>query len=126
MRCLDKYGWPVELVRGRPVLNLLRRLIHTRKIVMKWQAPTSTPADDVSAELPGDAPDLRAELSLLRRRYRWAANELLACDYGDNPKGDKVGWHVYGWRDRSGERRIYGPSIDEAIDNELREHERKA
>jgi len=39
-----------------------------------------------------------------RARYQWAANELLACDYGDNPKGNMVGWIVYGWRDRSGRR----------------------
>lgn len=55
----------------------------------------------------------------LKRRYTWAANELLACDYGDNdnPAG-VVGWRVYGWRDRIGNRRIYGQSIDAAIDAE--------
>jgi hypothetical protein len=36
---LDKYGWPVETFKGRPVLNFLRRLIHTRKIVRRWQVP---------------------------------------------------------------------------------------
>lgn len=29
---IDKHGWPVECVIGRPFLNLVRRLIHTRKI----------------------------------------------------------------------------------------------
>jgi len=28
----DKHGWPVERVKGRPILNFLRLLIHTRKI----------------------------------------------------------------------------------------------
>jgi len=32
MQFLDKLGWPVERVKGRPVLNFLRLLIHTRKI----------------------------------------------------------------------------------------------
>lgn len=28
---LDKLGWPIETIRGRPVLNFLRRCIHTRR-----------------------------------------------------------------------------------------------
>ena len=32
MQFLDKYGWPVERVKGRWFLNLLRLLVHTRKI----------------------------------------------------------------------------------------------
>jgi hypothetical protein len=61
------------------------------------------------------------------KRYQWAANELLACDYGDNDAGG-VGWIVFGWRDVNGVhsviprdkvRRIYGSSINDAIDAEL-------
>ena len=62
--------------------------------------------------------ELEKALSLEHRRYQWCANELLACDYGDNPKGI-VGYRVYGWRDRTGERIIYGSSINEAVDAEL-------
>jgi hypothetical protein len=56
-------------------------------------------------------------------RYQWAANELLACDYGDNDKGG-VGWCVYGWRQPKDiqhheRKRIYGASIDQAIDAEI-------
>jgi hypothetical protein len=29
----DSYGWPVELVRGRPVLNFFRRIL-----VTSWRA----------------------------------------------------------------------------------------
>ena len=29
MICRDKYGWPVELIIGRPVTNFIRLLIHT-------------------------------------------------------------------------------------------------
>lgn len=62
---------------------------------------------------------VRDELVNLKRRYTWAANELLACDYGDNDHPSKTfGWRVYGWRSRGGERRIYGDSIDMAIDIE--------
>jgi len=32
MQFLDRYGWPVERVEGRPVLNFFRLLIHTCKI----------------------------------------------------------------------------------------------
>ena len=64
---------------------------------------------------------LRSKLEQLQKRYTWAANELLACDYGDNDHPSRtVGWRVYGWRDRSGNRRIYGDSIDMAIDIEMR------
>jgi hypothetical protein len=37
MQFLDKYGWPVERVQGRPVLNLIRLFLHTRKIVRRWE-----------------------------------------------------------------------------------------
>ncbi len=34
---LDKYGWPVEIIEGKWFQNLVRRLIHTRKIKHgKW------------------------------------------------------------------------------------------
>lgn len=29
---LDKHGWPVERVKGRPIMNALRILLHTRRI----------------------------------------------------------------------------------------------
>ena len=29
---LDKYGWPVEKIKGRSVTNLIRLLLHTRSI----------------------------------------------------------------------------------------------
>lgn len=67
--------------------------------------------DDLKKQLTA----ARAEIERLRERYTWCANELLACDYGDNDHG-KMGWIVYGWRSRNGERRIYGDSIDAAID----------
>ena len=37
MRFLDKYGWPVERVEGRPALSLIRLILHTRKIVRHWE-----------------------------------------------------------------------------------------
>jgi len=30
---LDKYGWPVERIKGRWFLNFMRLLIHTNKIL---------------------------------------------------------------------------------------------
>ncbi len=32
MYCVDKDGWPVERIKGRPVQNLARLLLHTRWI----------------------------------------------------------------------------------------------
>jgi len=32
MKFLDKFGYPVETIEGRPVQNFIRRLIHTRKV----------------------------------------------------------------------------------------------
>jgi len=32
---LDKLGWPVEVIKGRRILNFFRRLIHTRMITIK-------------------------------------------------------------------------------------------
>lgn len=57
-----------------------------------------------------------------QRRLNWVANELLACDYGDNNHPSHVvGWHVYGWRNavRKHDRRIYGDTINMAVDLEL-------
>jgi hypothetical protein len=70
---------------------------------------------------------LERRIAELERRYQWAANELLACDYGDNPtQGKEVGWIVFGWRRKkinglphAEEPRIYGASIDIAIDREI-------
>jgi len=32
MQFLDKYGWPVERIKGKYVLNFFRLIIHTRCI----------------------------------------------------------------------------------------------
>jgi len=32
---LDKFGWSVETIKGRWLLNFLRRLIHTRRITRR-------------------------------------------------------------------------------------------
>jgi hypothetical protein len=64
------------------------------------------------------AAKLDVDLARAEKRYKWCANELLACDYGDNDTG-AIGWIVYGWRDRTGQRRIYGRSINEAVDSEI-------
>ncbi len=40
---LDKLGWPIELIKGRPITNFIRCLIHTRKIVRKWEPTPQKP-----------------------------------------------------------------------------------
>lgn len=83
-------------------------------------------AKHATAEQSALAANERAEAA--EKRLTWAANELLACDYGDNQENKGVGWIVFGWRDVSGissvipperQRRIYGPSISAAIDQAI-------
>ncbi len=34
---MDKYGWPIERVKGRHVINFIRTLLHTCKIKLgRW------------------------------------------------------------------------------------------
>ena len=41
----DKYDWPVERIRGRPITNLIRLLLHGRKL-RRWKpGPTQTDTD---------------------------------------------------------------------------------
>lgn len=41
-RALDRLGWPVETIRGRPILNAIRLLLHTRRIA-RWSPPVFKP-----------------------------------------------------------------------------------
>jgi hypothetical protein len=36
---LDKYGWPVERIIGRPVTNAIRLALHTRAVIseVEWK-----------------------------------------------------------------------------------------
>ena len=48
MVCLDKYGYPVTGFEGKPIINFIRKLIHTRKIVRKWTPPEQKPNPNVA------------------------------------------------------------------------------
>lgn len=51
----DSFGWPVELVQGRPILNVFRRLLVTDCIVTwrkrheGWPKSESSPNDCVGS-----------------------------------------------------------------------------
>ncbi|MCK9494195.1 MAG: hypothetical protein M0R75_01690 [Dehalococcoidia bacterium] len=47
-RALDKYGWPVETIKGRPIQNAIRLLIHTRRVA-RWEQPVSSDLSRVTA-----------------------------------------------------------------------------
>ena len=32
---IDKNGWPLEFIKGRPFVNLIRRLLYTRRVTTK-------------------------------------------------------------------------------------------
>lgn len=54
------------------------------------------------------------KLAEAQARYIWLADKVLACDYGDNDtQGEAVGWNI---RHCKGPDKIYGTSIDAAID----------
>ena len=53
MQFLDRLGWPVERIEGRPILNFFRLCIHTRKIVRKWEPTKQEPDPSVSCESEG-------------------------------------------------------------------------
>ena len=44
---LDKDGWPVERIIGRPINYLIRLLIHARSY-REWSSPTFPPDDSIS------------------------------------------------------------------------------
>lgn len=62
--------------------------------------------------------ELEAKIDELQKnadRYRWLANEVLYCDYGDNDRENEIGWGVQLKRS-SQEPFMFGKSINEAID----------
>ena len=62
-----------------------------------------------------------AEASTTVDRYQWLANRVLACDYGDNEHGRKIGWRIRHDLLANGGRQpafMYGKSINEAVDAE--------
>lgn len=75
------------------------------------------------AQLKERAELLEKDAERYRKRLQWAANELLVCDYGDNPDIQQVGWIICGWKEQKKQihekRRIYGSSIYQAIDSEI-------
>lgn len=49
---LEKNGWPVETFRGRPVMNLIRYILHGRKIVSRkgWEDHARKWMEDINAQ----------------------------------------------------------------------------
>lgn len=50
---LDRYGWPVERIKGRPIRNLLRMLIHGRRIA-RWPSQTAGSVAAPAAQQEGE------------------------------------------------------------------------
>lgn len=54
-------------------------------------------------------------------RFKWLANRVLACDYGDNNlEGIWIGWRIIN-NLRDGVSFMFGSSINEAIDAAMKE-----
>ena len=78
----------------------------------------------IAAANPATIGQLLAERDALLKdaeRYKWLANRVLVCDYGDNDTGDQVGWRIqsklcHGSEFGRQSPIMYGPSIDAAID----------
>ena len=47
---LDKYGYPVERIKGRPIINLIRLSLHTRRIKRGQWRPTPSKHDAAAQE----------------------------------------------------------------------------
>lgn len=107
-------------VSGYTVATVRRLLDEKDDVIIRvqsmWNEQATQDADRIAA--------LEAERDALRvndERYRWLANRVLACDYGDNDApGDRVGWRIrHDLLERRGERQpafMYGAGIDAAID----------
>ena len=54
MRYLDKHGFPVELIKGRPITNLLRLILHTRQIQSDSKAQIDKLARFIMSEIDGE------------------------------------------------------------------------
>lgn len=54
---LDKYGWPVERIQGRPVTNAIRLLLHTRSIITRaeWKRREDARWSDLRGNGPSGA-----------------------------------------------------------------------
>lgn len=51
LRPLDRYGWPVVTLKGRPITNAIRFLLHTRRIGW-WMPPVQKPDVNTTAFVP--------------------------------------------------------------------------
>lgn len=76
------------------------------------------------AEAKAEAELLREDAERYRRLFQWAANELLSCDYGENDGVElvgkpQIGWRVHGWRFKENNFKIYGESIEIAVQNQI-------
>ena len=59
---------------------------------------------------------MQERMDTMQARLNWLTNEVLYCDFGDNQEPcQKIGWGIRTKR-RDGEPFIFGPSVDEAID----------
>jgi hypothetical protein len=47
----DRYGWPVERIIGRPIINIIRRILHT-DIVQSCRRPNMELTDAVKEPKP--------------------------------------------------------------------------
>ena len=63
MEFLDELGWPVERLRGRPVLNFCRLLIHTRRVVRHWR-PTVTQLEAILESNDGASIEVQPDGSI--------------------------------------------------------------
>lgn len=53
MTPLDKYGWPVERIQGRPIINAIRLLLHTRAVVSDAEWRRREQARALAPTMPG-------------------------------------------------------------------------
>ncbi len=63
MQFLDSHGWPVVTIKGRPIINFIRRILHTRKIKRgTWKQAPFVRDDSCGCQYSSVSPDMSCDV----------------------------------------------------------------
>ena len=70
MQFLDSLGWPVERIKDRPITNIIRLLIHTRKIKRGTFHLVDSPSETFCFRGPTEAETMHQEVQIESDRIK--------------------------------------------------------
>ena len=80
MLCIGKRGWPVELIKGHPIKNFFRKLLHTRSFywgtIEEWNREREVKFDKASA-----VKGIKAKIDRQRNAARRGGSGCCCCDH---------------------------------------------